>query len=35
MVAKLEADRSELEKREIESRWQSDQMTTLFQMGWR
>jgi diguanylate cyclase (GGDEF)-like protein len=33
MVAKLEEDRSELEKREIESRRQSDQMATLFRMG--
>ena len=33
MVAKLEASRSELEKREIESRRQSDQMATLFHMG--
>jgi tRNA nucleotidyltransferase/poly(A) polymerase len=33
MVSKLEADRSELQKREIESRWQSNHMTTLFQMG--
>jgi diguanylate cyclase (GGDEF)-like protein len=33
MVAKLEADRLDLEKREIESRLQSNQMITLFQMG--
>jgi diguanylate cyclase (GGDEF)-like protein len=33
MVAKLEADRTELEKREIESRLQSNQMIALFQMG--
>ena len=33
MVTKLETDRSELEKREVESRRQSDQMATLFRMG--
>ncbi len=33
MVARLEASRAELEKREIEFRRQSDQMATLFRMG--
>jgi diguanylate cyclase (GGDEF)-like protein len=33
MVAKLEADRSELERRDVESTAQSNQMTTLFQIG--
>jgi len=33
MVSKLEAARSELEKREIESRRQSEQMATLYHIG--